>query len=152
MKLRNKRVLITGGTSGIGLALAHALVAKGAKVFITGRRQNLLEDALRELKTNAGTSADVATPEGREATLYLAMQALGGLDILINNAGGVRAGRLEHTSEVEIEAMVTVDLLAPILLTRAALPALRTSGDAAIVNVSSGSRSLARPSTQPMLP
>jgi uncharacterized oxidoreductase len=138
MKLRNKRVLITGGTSGIGLALAHALVAKGARVFITGRQQNLLEHALRELKTDAGTSADVATHEGREATLRLAIQALGGLDILINNAGGVRAGRLENTSELEIEAMVTVDLLAPILLTRAALPVLRASGDAAIVNVSSG--------------
>ena len=50
----------------------------------------------------------------------------------------MRAGRLEATSEAEIEAMVTVDLLAPILLTRAALPALRASGDAAVVNVTSG--------------
>jgi uncharacterized oxidoreductase len=49
----------------------------------------------------------------------------------------VRAGRLEATSEAEIEAMVTVDLLAPILLTRAALPALRASGDAVVVNVTS---------------
>jgi uncharacterized oxidoreductase len=51
----------------------------------------------------------------------------------------VRAGRLEATSEAEIEAMVTVDLLAPILLTRAALPALRASGDAVVVNVTSAS-------------
>ena len=58
--------------------------------------------------------------------------------ILINNAGGVRAGRLEATSEGEIEVMVTVDLVAPILLTRAALPALRASGDAVVVNVTSG--------------
>ena len=63
---------------------------------------------------------------------------MGGLDILINNAGGVRAGRLENISEGDIEAMVTVDLVAPILLTRAALPALRASGDAMIVNIASG--------------
>ena len=64
-----------------------------------------------------------------------ALDALGGLDILVNNAGGVRAGRLEVTTEAEIEAMLTVDLLAPILLTRAAVPSLRASGEAMVVNV-----------------
>ena len=67
-----------------------------------------------------------------------ALDALGGLDILVNNAGGVRAGRLEVTTEAEIDAMLTVDLLAPILITRAAMPSLRTSGDAMVVNVTSG--------------
>jgi short-subunit dehydrogenase len=138
MKLAGKRVLITGGTSGIGLALAHALIAKGARVFITGRRQEVLDAALRELKSASGVAADVATGQGRSATLNKAIEALGGLDILINNAGGVRAGRLENTSEAEIETMVAVDLLAPILLTRAALPALRASGETGVVNVSSG--------------
>jgi short-subunit dehydrogenase len=138
VNLQDKRVLITGGTSGIGLATAHAFSAKGARVFITGRRTNALEDALRQLNASAGTVADVGTKEGREATLDKALHALGGLDILVNNAGVVRAGRLEHVSEAEIGAMVTVDLLAPILLTRAALPALRASGEAAVVNISSG--------------
>jgi short-subunit dehydrogenase len=80
----------------------------------------------------------VGTAEGRLATLDEAMRALGGLDILVNNAGGVRAGRLESTTEADIEQMVVVDLLAPILLTRAAIPALRASGDAMVVNVASG--------------
>lgn len=142
MKLKDKRILITGGSSGIGLALAHALLAKGAKIFITGRRPDVLSAALAELKNgsslSAGMAADVGTAEGRSATLGQAIQALGGLDILVNNAGGVRAGRLEQTSEAEILSMVTVDLVAPILLTRAALPALRASGEAMVVNVSSG--------------
>ncbi|MFC7396902.1 SDR family NAD(P)-dependent oxidoreductase [Chelatococcus sp. GCM10030263] len=138
MKVAGKHVLITGGTSGIGLATAHALIAKGAKVFVTGRRQEVLDAALRELESASGVAADVATREGRSATLAKGTETLGGLDILINNAGGVRAGRLENTSEEEIEAMVAVDLLAPILLTRAALPALRASGEAAVVNVASG--------------
>lgn len=138
MELNAKRVLITGGSSGIGLALAQALQARGARVFITGRRQDALDAALRTLGTAAGTCADVATPAGRAATLEGALAALGGLDLLVNNAGGVRAGRLERTAEADIEAMLGVDLLAPILLTRAALPALRASGDAMVVNVSSG--------------
>lgn len=138
MHLKNKRVLITGGSSGIGLALAHALTARGARVVITGRRQSVLDDALRGLDSATGVCADVGTTEGRIATLDKAVAALGGLDILINNAGGVRAGRLEYTAEADIEQMVTVDLLAPILLTRAAIPALRASGDAMVVNVTSG--------------
>jgi len=138
MQLQNKRVLITGGSSGIGLALAQALIARGAKVFITGRRQAALDDALRGLPSASGTCADVGSVDGRAATLESALQALGGLDILINNAGGVRAGRLENTSPAEIEQMVTVDLLAPILLTRSALEPLRASGQAMVVNIASG--------------
>lgn len=66
------------------------------------------------------------------------MHLLGGLDILVNNAGGVRAGRLENTPEEELQAMIDVDLAAPILLTRVALPVLRTSGDAMVINIASG--------------
>ena len=142
MKLDGKRVLVTGGSSGIGLAIAKALLAKGAKVAISGRRSALVFSALAELRGAGGEAvgivADVGTAEGRTETLRCALDALGSLDILVNNAGGVRAGRLEVTTEAEIEAMLNVDLLAPILLTRAALPSLRASGDATVVNVTSG--------------
>jgi uncharacterized oxidoreductase len=142
MNLQGKRVLITGGSSGIGLAIARILLAKGAKVVISGRRSDVLAAASADLKTASNdvwsVAADVGTAKGRANTLRTALEALGGLDILINNAGGVRAGRLEATSEGEIEAMVTVNLVAPILLTRAALPALRASDDAVVVNVTFG--------------
>ena len=141
MNIAGKRVLITGGSSGIGFALARAFLAKDAKIVITGRRADALATALHELQRASpsvwSVTADVATPEGRATTIHGAVGALGGLDILINNAGGVRAGRLENTPEAELQAMLNVDLLAPILLTRAALPALRASGDAMIVNVAS---------------
>lgn len=138
MQLHSKRVLITGGSSGIGFALAQAFVARGAEVYITGRRQSALDEAVRRLQVAGGACADVGTAEGRLTTLKQALQSLGGLDILVNNAGGVRAGRLENTSPAEIEQMVTVDLLAPILLTRSALEPLRASGDAMVVNIASG--------------
>ncbi|PWC47340.1 SDR family oxidoreductase [Azospirillum sp. TSA6c] len=142
MILSGKRALITGGSSGIGFAAAQALGEKGVALAITGRRPDRLAaavDALRKAGTSvSGIVADVATTEGRRQTLDQALGALGGLDILVNNAGGVRAGRLEHVAEEDILAMIAVDLIAPILLTRAALPALRTSGEGMVVNVSSG--------------
>ena len=142
MNIAGKRVLITGGSSGIGLAMAQALVAKGAKVAISGRRPEVVATVVDDFKAKGaivqGVVADVATAAGREATLTGAMKALGGLDILVNNAGGVRAGRLENTPETELQAMIDVDLVAPIMLTRAAMPALRASDDAMVVNVASG--------------
>ncbi|MBP1888276.1 SDR family NAD(P)-dependent oxidoreductase [Sinorhizobium mexicanum] len=142
MNIAGKRILITGGSSGIGLALARVLLVKGAKVAISGRRPEVVAEAVRSLQTGSaeihGIAADVATAKGRAATLEQALAALGGLDILVNNAGGVRAGRLENTDEADLQAMIDVDLTAPILLTRAALPVLRKSGDAIVVNVSSG--------------
>src|SRR5271155_854579 len=142
MNLQGKRVLITGGTSGIGLATATAMMAKGAKVFVTGRRPDVLASGLETLRAGGGfaegMAADVMTEQGRKFTLKSAIDAFGGLDILINNAGGVRAGRLEDTTEAEIVTMVAVNLLAPILLTRAALPELRANGDGLVVNITSG--------------
>ncbi|MDY0884094.1 SDR family NAD(P)-dependent oxidoreductase [Dongia soli] len=141
MNISGKRALITGGSSGIGLALAQVLAAKGAKVAISGRRPEVIAEAVRYLQTGSaeihGIIADVATAEGRAATLEQALAALGGLDILVNNAGGVRAGRLENIPEAELRAMLDVNLIAPILLTRAALPTLRRSGDAMVVSVAS---------------
>jgi len=103
MKLEGKRVLITGGSSGIGFAIAQALLAKHAKVAVTGRRSTVLSAAVDELRKGggsvAGIAADIGTGEGRALTLKRALDALGGLDILINNAGGVRAGRLEAFAE-----------------------------------------------------
>lgn len=149
MNLKGKRVLITGGSSGIGFAIAETMLAKGAEVAITGRRQDVVMEAARQLRQGGrrveSVAADVSTQSGREASLRLVLEKLGGLDVLVNNAGGVRAGRLEDTTEAEIRTMIEVDLVAPILLTRAALAALRASGDGLVVNVTSGIALVAAP-------
>jgi NAD(P)-dependent dehydrogenase (short-subunit alcohol dehydrogenase family) len=140
MDIVGKRVLVTGGSSGIGFEIARELLARKARVLISGRRADAITSAVEELRLWGeieGVAADVTTPEGRKLTIDTALKALGGLDILINNAGGVRAGRLERIEEEAIRQMVEVNLSGPMLLTRAALPSLRESGDAMIVNVSS---------------
>lgn len=107
---------------------------------ISGRRREVVAKAVRPMQTGSaeihGIASDVATAEGGAATLEQALAALGGLDVLVNNAGAVRLGRRENTDETELQAMI--DVTAPILLARAAPPVLRNSGDAMIVNVSSG--------------
>lgn len=142
MDIEGKRTLITGGSSGIGLALADALGRKGARLVITGRRADVVAHAAAELR-KAGTqctplAADVSTDAGRDSTLAGALEAMGGIDILVNNAGGVRAGKLETTTEAEIRSMIEVDLVAPILLARRALPHLRKDAGGLIINVASG--------------
>jgi short-subunit dehydrogenase len=141
MKLEGSKVLVTGGSSGIGFAIARILASKGAHVLISGRRREAAEAAARQLRADGGrvdaVAADVTTAEGLAATMAAVEGMLGGLDVLVNNAGGVRAGRLEATGEGEIRAMIEVNLVAPILLTRAALPLLRRSGQGMVVDVSS---------------
>lgn len=141
MQVKGKRVVVTGGSSGIGFALAQAMLARGARVTIVGRRKAALDQAITELKvfgfSIGAIAADVTSRLDRQKVLAYVEAELHGLDILVNNAGAVRAGRLENISEGEMRAMVEVNLLAPILLTREALPHLRSSGDGLIVNVTS---------------
>jgi short-subunit dehydrogenase len=142
MNVRDKRIVITGGSSGIGLELARQLGAKGARLLLTGRRAGTLTDAVEQLRADGvkayGLPGNVTDDAARPALVAEADRLFGGLDVLVNNAGGVRAGRLEETSEAELRTMIEVDLIAPILLTRAFLPALRASGDGLIVNIASG--------------
>lgn len=145
MDLRGKRILLTGAGSGIGRATALLLGRRGARLVLLGRRAEPLEALRAELGGAAVVAGDVADGAARTRAIEAALAAFGGLDVLINNAGNVRAGRLELTPEAALRSMIEVDLLAPILLTREALPHLRRSGDGAVVNVTSGAALIGMP-------
>lgn len=141
MELTGKRILLTGAGSGIGRSLALKLAEHQARLVLLGRQKAPLENVAAAVREAGGeahvVSADLTEPGAPQRVAHDAMQHLGGLDVLINNAGNVRAGRLEHSSEDEVSAQIALNLTAPILLTRSALEALRDSGDGLIVNVSS---------------
>lgn len=138
-ELSGRRVLITGGTRGIGAAIARRLLDAGAKVVVAARTRN---DDTAAAATFVG--GDVATSEGVEAIATQAVAALGGLDILVNNAGGGRAF-LEGSWTIpdkEWHDSFALNVFAAIRLTRAVLPALRASKAAAVVNISSAAATM----------
>lgn len=141
MDLSHRSVLITGAGSGIGRALAISLARYGTRQVLVGRRGHLLEETARQVRDAGGKSevimGDVTDDTVRAQALQMAVEAFGGLDILVNNAGCLSAGRLERQSSDDIRRQIEVDLIAPILLTREAIPVLRRGGDAVIVNMSS---------------
>lgn len=147
MNVTGKRVLITNGATGIGFALARVLLAKGAKVAISGRCPEIMSKAVELLQTGSaeihGITSDVVTADGRDARLEQAVAALGGLDVLVNNACGKGGGRLENTDEAKLQAVI--DVTGPIFLTQAALPMLRDSCGATVVNICSESALAGKP-------
>src|SRR5260370_6526300 len=118
MNLQGKRAVMSGGSSGIGFAIAEAMLAKGAQIVITGRRPDVLSTAAKRLRAGGGrvdfVAADISTEKGRETTLKFALDKLGGLDVLVNNPGGGKGGRLEDTTGAEVRILIEVDLGGPI--------------------------------------
>ncbi len=139
-ELAGRRALVTGGTRGMGAAIAQRLLDAGAKVVVTGRTRG------DSLPSGASFIAgDVSTIEGVEDIATKAVASLGGLDILVNNAGGARpfAEGTASISEEEWQAAFALNLFAAVRLTNAVLPALRESQAGAIVNISSNAARMA---------
>lgn len=138
------RVAVTGGTSGLGLALVEALAARGAQVAFVARRAERVDEVARRLPGTHGIAGDVAQ-EGAIHPLALRITAaLGGLDVLINNAsslGPVPLALLADTASEDLEAAFATNLFGPFRLTRALLGALaaaaREGRTALVVNVTS---------------
>lgn len=139
--LAGKKALVTGGSRGIGKAIALALSKEGVDVAITGRTETELQNAMSELKANGVKAtyavADVADRLAVEAAVEKIVAEIGPIDILVNNAGiGTFGGFLELTPE-KWEQIIKVNLLGVYYVTRAVLPSMieRKTGD--ILNISS---------------
>ncbi len=146
LDLTSRRVLLTGAGSGIGRHLTLQLATRGAQLVLVGRREQTLTETAAMVGVRGGSAhvltADLIAPGEPERVVGSAVRLLGGLDVLINNAGNVRAGRLDEVDTPDILAMLALNLTAPILLTKAALPHLRAAatahGGAAVLGISSG--------------
>ncbi|MGE4279262.1 MAG: SDR family NAD(P)-dependent oxidoreductase [Magnetospirillum sp.] len=140
MRLDRRKVLITGAGSGIGRALAVETARRGAVVVLAGRNVAALDETAKLAGgdvRNHVVALDLAVQDERAAMFEKLHALLGGLDVLINNAGIVHAGPLSETDDETLRRLLEVDLLAPISLTRNLLPLLRASQAGQVVNVGS---------------
>lgn len=129
MRLANKTALITGGNSGIGLATARLFIAEGARVAITGRNQETLDAAKRELGANLVTiRADVTDIEATERAVATAVEALGPLDIVFANAGIGGNTPVGGTTLALFEQVLRTNLTAVFFTVQAAAAHLRDGG------------------------
>ncbi|MGR9093314.1 MAG: SDR family NAD(P)-dependent oxidoreductase [Gammaproteobacteria bacterium] len=139
MEFANQRVLITGSTRGIGHALAARFVAEGARVAINGRSADAVAAAIGKI---GGTTqchpavGDVSSAAGCETVVRAAVEGLGGLDILINNAGTYPIASIADTDEALWDQTVDANVKSVFFCSRAALPALQDGGGV-IINHSS---------------
>ena len=135
--LSGRRILVAGGTSGIGLATSQYCIEKNASVFILGKNHNKLESALEYLKTADGSACDVRLPSDCNNSVEEATRSMGGVDTLIFCAG---VGTISPISELEFEeyrAMIEVNLLGAFNMCKALLPELKKSKRADIFLIGS---------------
>lgn len=138
MKIDNSVVIITGASSGIGAATARAAAAAGARVVLAARREDRISALADELDGAIAVRCDVTDQEQVAALVQVALDAFGRVDVLVNNAGQGLQATTEQISLDDFRGVLELNLVAPLALMQAVLPAMRRQGAGRIVNVSSG--------------
>jgi meso-butanediol dehydrogenase/(S,S)-butanediol dehydrogenase/diacetyl reductase len=145
--LQGRVALVTGGGTGIGAAVARRLVHDGARVLVVGRRAGALERVVATLPEGSALAcpADMSDATAPAEIVNAAVAFGGRLDIVVNNAAANPAGSIENLDVAEWRKALEVNVTAPMLVIRAALPHLRAAGGGSIVNVASVAALVAAP-------
>lgn len=145
----DRRVLITGGGSGIGQASALRILDEGGRVVAADISESGLKDTVARAESHGDRLStvviDVASEQSVKEAVAQAVEAMGGLDTLVNAAGILRSAHFTDTTLDDFEQVVRINLIGTFLVTREAIPALRDGNDAAVVNFSSTSATFAHP-------
>ncbi len=142
LQLEGKRALVAGSSRGLGYAIARSLALEGCQVAINSRSRENVTAAADKLAAEtgrpvAGLPGDVSQAETAAALIQQTVQALGGLDLLVTNAGGPPAGKFESFDDATWQQAVELSLLSHVRLIRAALPHLRQSSAASVLTITS---------------
>lgn len=137
MELQNKVALITGSTRGIGLAIAQEFLAAGAKVILNGRGDLPAEVAANLSGDFQYVAGDLGTDEGIAQVAHAALAAYGQIDILVNNAGITRDKLLLGMKPADFDAVLAVDLRAPMLLTQLVFKKMLKQRAGVVINLAS---------------
>ena len=142
LQLKGKKVVIAGASSGLGFACARQLALEGARVVINGRNMDKLSKASSLLSSETGgeifaIAGDVSDPEFAPRLINQAAEKLGGLDILITNAGGPPVGSIENLDETAWQQAINLSLMSHVRLIKAAIPHLRESQTASVLTITS---------------
>jgi len=142
--LTKKRILLTGASAGIGATLATLLAKEGADIVLLARRKDRLQEIADHIKKQFGSDrkvvlveGDITDPEVRHRVVQGAVEQLGGLDILINNAGVGAMARIEDSTQETLRRVFEVNFFALFELTQLALPYLKQGTQPMVVNLSS---------------
>jgi 3-oxoacyl-[acyl-carrier protein] reductase len=133
--LEGRRGLVTGGSKGLGEAIARELVAEGSRVAICARNEEEVVATAEEIGAAYAQAADVTDPEQVRDFVARSAEALGGIDFLVNNAGGAHPGTFETLSDENWAADLDVKLFSLIRCSREVLPHMRAAGGGRIVNI-----------------
>lgn len=145
MIIAGKTLLVTGSTGGIGQPLCHKLADQGAKLVLSGHNAAAVKALQASLGENhIAVAADIGSDQGRD-TIIAACTEAGGIDGVINLAGILEFSLFETQSPSSIEKIISINLIAPMLLSRGLIPQLRAKPEAAIVNVGSIFGSIGHP-------
>ncbi len=138
MAIERKVAVVTGASAGIGEAIARMLAAGGAKLVLTARRQDRLDQLAASLPVETAVlAADIAARSTPERLLRLAEERFGGVDILINNAGILRVGTFESFDLDQLAPMIAVNYEAPVRTSCLFARAMKAQGSGAIITISS---------------
>jgi 3-oxoacyl-[acyl-carrier protein] reductase len=135
--LQGRRAAVAASSAGLGLAAAKALAAEGCRVVISGRDPDRLAVAAADLPDVVAIEADVSTPDGATAFVRAATEALGGIDVLVPNAGGPPAGGFGSTPLAAYLPALELNLLSTVAMCLEAVPAMRERGWGRVVAITS---------------
>ena len=134
---QTQRALITGGTRGIGFRIAETLIRNGVQVCIAGSKKETVDEAATTLHAAGAISVDLEQPDAPAKLIAQAVDVLGGLDLVVNNAGVSLQAALEETTFSDWDRIMHINARAPYFICKEALPHLRRSTCPAIVQIAS---------------